>query len=232
MVSLLEPVMVITLGVIVGFIVRGPVHAPAPAYRGRPEALNALGKATAMTHNRTSSTASASARGFTLIELLVVISILALLVAIILPAFGAAKLQARSTTSQARLTELDQAAEKYALDHRNVYPGQDNTVVPGRNPGDQDLKLADLPLLTGGTLTGSQLLACRLYGLYDDPSKPATFGQPLPADVRANTPRMTRPSWMTPPARPPASRSVSSTPSSRRSPCPSSTSRPGWARRT
>ena len=50
-------------------------------------------------HRRTS-------RGFTIIELLVVVSIIALLIGILLPAIGKARVQAQYTKSQSNLRQL------------------------------------------------------------------------------------------------------------------------------
>ena len=59
--------------------------------------------------------------GFTLIELLVVIAVIGLLIAIILPALGGARTQARQTLSLANTRSIAQTFELYANAHR-VYP--------------------------------------------------------------------------------------------------------------
>jgi prepilin-type N-terminal cleavage/methylation domain-containing protein len=53
-------------------------------------------------------------KGFTLIELLVVISIIALLLAILLPALGRAKEQAQKTRCLANLKQIGVAMHLYA----------------------------------------------------------------------------------------------------------------------
>lgn len=61
--------------------------------------------------------------GFTLIELLVVISIVALLVAILLPAIGRAREVARKAICQSNLRMWYVGVEVYANDSRDYYPG-------------------------------------------------------------------------------------------------------------
>ena len=93
------------------------------------------------------------ADGFTLIELLVVIAIIALLVSIILPAFGAAKRHAQNAATNARIQTLGAAASQYFMNTQSrYYPGGDR---------------ASLQQLADGNFTGSQILAMRLLGLDD-----------------------------------------------------------------
>jgi len=61
-------------------------------------------------------------RGFTLIELLVVISIIALLIAILLPALGAARKSARLIACASNLRQLGIATHAYAADNNEVIP--------------------------------------------------------------------------------------------------------------
>jgi prepilin-type N-terminal cleavage/methylation domain-containing protein len=61
-------------------------------------------------------------RAFTLIELLVVVSIIALLMAILLPVMGRARLQARIVAVNAELREIGMALEAYSFDNKDEYP--------------------------------------------------------------------------------------------------------------
>lgn len=62
-------------------------------------------------------------RGFTLIELLVVISIIALLIAILMPALSSVKRLGQTTTCLANLRSLAQGGSLYATDNDDWMPG-------------------------------------------------------------------------------------------------------------
>jgi len=60
--------------------------------------------------------------GFTLIELLVVISIIALLIAILLPALGAARQASRASVCLSNLRQFALAGASYTADNRDAFP--------------------------------------------------------------------------------------------------------------
>ncbi len=69
--------------------------------------------------------------GFTLIELLVVISIIALLVSILMPALGKARMQAQKVVCQAHLHGCSQSAILYAEDNDGKYPPCNMLIASG-----------------------------------------------------------------------------------------------------
>ena len=75
----------------------------------------------------TAQRSSSAHAGFTLVELLVVISIIALLIAILIPSMRHAREQGRSTLCLTRMHTLGQGVAMYALDHNDA-------LLPSRMP--------------------------------------------------------------------------------------------------
>lgn len=78
-------------------------------------------------------------KAFTLIELLVVISIIALLIAILLPVLGAARISARDSQSLSNVRQIGSLAmENYLVERKELYPWHSsdsgNTTVDGSKP--------------------------------------------------------------------------------------------------
>ena len=71
---------------------------------------------------RFSKSRSTHLGGFTLIELLVVLSVVALLVAILLPALGSARRAAMRITCAAVLSQMGVASHTYALEYNDRFP--------------------------------------------------------------------------------------------------------------
>ncbi|MDG1977899.1 MAG: prepilin-type N-terminal cleavage/methylation domain-containing protein [Phycisphaerales bacterium] len=101
-------------------------------------------------------------RAFTIVELLVVISIIALLIAILLPAIGKARDAARVTQSSANLRNLGIANESYSAD----WAGRQYTMVPddlglveGADPVLYNSTVACMPQAIAGTDQNGELWA-------------------------------------------------------------------------
>ena len=111
-------------------------------------------------------------RGFTLIELLVVISIIALLIAILLPMLGKAMSESKRTQCSSHLHQLIISATAYATDNKGLWPdrGQGlNDETHGNMawhaqwhpPGSRDARKLWVGYISGYTLEdGSPFLYC------------------------------------------------------------------------
>lgn len=74
-----------------------------------------------------------SGSGFTLVELLVVLSVISILMAILIPALGKVRQQARRLISQGNMREIVTAANCFADDNRGLYPPSVATIGIGDN---------------------------------------------------------------------------------------------------
>jgi prepilin-type processing-associated H-X9-DG protein/prepilin-type N-terminal cleavage/methylation domain-containing protein len=101
-------------------MVESPHPCPPPEYMGRgDETDRRFCQAPAL---RRSSVRGPRSSAFTLVELLVVISIIALLIAILLPAMSASRAQAKTTQCLSNLRQLAMAAEEYCAAGSGVFP--------------------------------------------------------------------------------------------------------------
>ncbi len=123
--------------------------------------------------------------GFTLIELLVVISIIAVLIALLLPALARAKILASRVDCSSNLREIGQAIFEYAQSDRNqyptpnqynwtfgglaFYPGTQPQSEPPYQPGTSLFQPCGLALLyTSETLRDAAIIYCTQPGYFNN----------------------------------------------------------------
>ncbi len=101
-----------------------------------------------------------SLHGFTLVELLVVISIIALLIALLLPALANARIVAMQTSCAANIRSLLQGVVEYAQDQRGQFPADQQTLYPmgGLGYGTGSWGLGSL--YTSETITAPTAMYC------------------------------------------------------------------------
>ncbi len=117
--------------------------------------------------------------GFTLLELLAVAAIIAVLAALLLPAFAQARRQADSLQCVAQLGKIGTAIAAYAGDHDGLLPGpltmQQSANYDGRTPGSL-ARLLENYLATSGAAAGGRQSALFLCPA----AARAASGQPVP----------------------------------------------------
>lgn len=119
------------------------------------------------------------AKAFTLIELLVVISIIALLIALLLPALGKARDSAKATQCMSNIKNLGMGLYTYATDHSGLYPRHDadwpTDVRRNALPGSRE-EQTHPGLFGGGYITAGEVSICPIVAdhhsqsWYSDPS--------------------------------------------------------------
>ncbi len=126
-------------------------------------------------------------KGFTLIELLVVIAIIAILAAILFPAFAKARESARRASCSSNMKQIGIALTQYAQEYDEKYPCDYDS---GNN---KMYKQSIQPYLKSG-----QVWSCPSNPASSNISFPASNGYPAIADSYAANARIMVPGWAAP----------------------------------
>jgi prepilin-type N-terminal cleavage/methylation domain-containing protein len=116
--------------------------------------------------------------GFTLVELLVVISIIAVLLAILMPSLSKAKESARSTVCKTHIKQIMLAASLWSQDH-DGYVVAGMWDVPDKDPGDGSESTEGLEAIARGASLQKYTAAKDMAkgNLYSCPTAAAKFGK-------------------------------------------------------
>ena len=90
-------------------------------------------------------------RGFTLVELLVVIGVIAVLIGILVPVLGKARISSKRTACQAQLRDIGNLFQMYLNENKQRVPRVNPTPsVPGLVPGAPSSPATSCPLTKSG----------------------------------------------------------------------------------
>lgn len=124
-------------------------------------------------------------RGFTIVELLVAIALIAILIALVMPAVSAAKHQARALVCTSQLRQIGLAWSAYLADSEGAFPVWSLNLhwfYGGRQPSmaDQNFEYPTRPLNPYVGLRLKQSAGSRVFGCTEDRAILAADGGPGP----------------------------------------------------
>lgn len=126
----------------------------------------------------------ASRPAFTLIELLVVIAIIAILAAILFPAFARARERARQTSCVSNLKQIGLRLKQYAQDYDGSYPEKSTVLGNSLIRGAEDPQ--SLPFVLDPYIKGKQIWVCPSG--WEDLQKAGNTYSYYPSSIASNNP--------------------------------------------